>query len=122
MKSLNNLKIGTRLKVLVGLAILTVISLLGIETYIVNKQVITKNTDVEVFSQIDQVLDLIHQYVNTGKNNADEAAILVNSLFSQPNGLDINKNVLVNYYDDNNEKKINYKTFQWEYNGKPFNN
>ncbi|MGE0088214.1 MAG: methyl-accepting chemotaxis protein [Bacteroidales bacterium] len=121
MKSLNNLKIGTRLKVLVGLAIIFVISLLGLETYIINKQVIIKNTDLKVFSQLDQISDLVNQQLSSTKEKAYDLLSLTNTLFVGQNGLKISKSKKVLSEYDLQEKNNIYRTYEWTFGGKTLN-
>ena len=94
MKSLNDLKIGFRLKLLVGLAVFFVISLLGFETFIVNKRVITQNTDLFIFSQLDQISELISQHTYSKKVNINDALNLTSNLLSE-NNLRIKKEISI---------------------------
>ncbi|OFX88749.1 MAG: hypothetical protein A2W99_04590 [Bacteroidetes bacterium GWF2_33_16] len=121
MKSLNNIKIGTRLKILVGLAIIFVISLLGFETYIVNKRVITRNTDLQVFSNIDQISDLIDHHLISGKAQIHDAMLILSNTLGQSNSLTINKGNQVLYTEDIQGNKTSYNTYQWNFKGEIIN-
>ena len=112
MKSLNDLKIGFRLKLLVGLAVFFVISLLGFETFIVNKRVITQNTDLFIFSQLDQISELISQHTYSKRVNINDALNLTSNLLSE-NNLRIKKEISIEAEDVFQGKKAIYKVNKW---------
>ncbi len=81
MKSLNNLKIGLRLNLILGLATILVISTLGILTYRATKTRIIEDTDVRMYEQLVDLVSIIKVQLNERQNRINYALKTAHEMF-----------------------------------------
>ncbi len=81
MKSLNNLKIGLRLNLILGLATVIVISTLGILTYKDTKTRITEDADIRMYEQLGDLVSIIKVQLNERQNRVNYALKTAHEMF-----------------------------------------
>nr|MDA3780026.1 hypothetical protein [Bacteroidales bacterium] len=71
MKKLNDLKIRTRLSIILGFVIFLIISISGIYSYTLNKERTINATNTEMYSQLQDMNYLINTQLNDNKKRLD---------------------------------------------------
>jgi methyl-accepting chemotaxis protein len=73
MKSLNNLKIGTRLNLIFSIAFVVIISSLGWYTINSQRKQIFKDTDTRMYEQVNDLSNVISEQVSQSQKSTDNA-------------------------------------------------
>lgn len=81
MKSLNDLKIGLRLNIILALATVIVISALGIFTYKTNKDRIIEDSEERMNEQLDDLVSIINLQIKESQNSVNYALKTAHEIF-----------------------------------------
>ncbi len=73
MKSINDMKIGTRLNLILSLAIIVIIGVLGIYTYTTNKERIVNDADLRMYEQLDDLVSIIDVQIRENQKKVNAA-------------------------------------------------
>jgi methyl-accepting chemotaxis protein len=96
MKSLNDIKIGTRLNLIFNVAFILIIGLLGIYTVITQRRQIFADTDTRMYEQVNDLSNLIGEELKLSQQKADMSnSMAVNLIHSNGNISQSSQNVTV---------------------------
>lgn len=73
MKSINDIKIGTRLNLILSILIFVVLTVLGFYTYRGNKNRIVEDADIRMYEQLDDLVSLINNEISSNQNRVNFA-------------------------------------------------
>ncbi len=73
MKSINDMKIGVRLNLILSLAIIIIIGTLGIYTYTTNKERIINDADLRMYEQLDDLVSIIDVQIKENQKKVNAA-------------------------------------------------
>ena len=90
MKSIRDLKIGIRLNIILSLAIVVIISSLGVYNFLSNKKRIIEDADLRMYEQLDDMVNLIELEVDENQKKANSALRVASNLFSSAGELVVN--------------------------------
>ena len=115
MKSINDLKIGLRLNLILSLVIVLIISSLGIYTYKTNKARIINDTDSRMYEQLDDLVSIIELEIGSNENKVSYAIKTAHEVLYSSGQLSLSDSVIsVNATDQisKNSKQINLNLFK----------
>ncbi|MGC9375937.1 MAG: methyl-accepting chemotaxis protein, partial [Bacteroidales bacterium] len=81
MKSINNLKIGTRLNLILGIVTVIIFAGFGIYTFHSQKKQIIENADLRMYEQLDDLVNIINTQINANQNRVNYAIKAANEIF-----------------------------------------
>ncbi len=111
MKSLNDLKIGTRLSLILIVLIVMIIGALGTWTYYMNKEQIVDNADKRMNEQLNDLVDIIDVQIKENQEDVDNALNVAHNLFFEKGSFEVVKDTSVTLASATG-KKLN----KWELN------
>lgn len=111
MKSLNDLKIGTRLSLMLSVLIVMIIGALGTWTYYMNKEQIVDNADKRMNEQLNDLVDIIDVQIKENQEDVDNALNVAHNLFFEKGSFEVIEDTSVTLASATG-KKLN----KWELN------
>lgn len=112
---LNNLKIGLRLNLILGIVIIVILSSLGIYTYIENEKRIINDADVRINEQLDDLAKIIEIQQMESQNRVDFALKTAHEIIQQigdPVLTNTPKNVIAVNQDTKESKNVSIQDFK----------
>lgn len=85
MRSINNLKIGLRLNLILSVVIVLIVSSIGYYTYNSNKKRIVNDADLRMYEQLDDMVNIIEVQITENQKKVNSALQVASHLF-QLNG------------------------------------
>ena len=114
MNSLNDMKIGTRLSIILSILIVLVIGALGTWTYFVNKDRIIDNADKRMNEQLDDLVDIIDVQIEENQENVNNAIQVAHHLFTEEGNFSVVDSQFVSV--SSASRSVNSLNV-WQYNG-----
>jgi len=97
MKSINDIRIGLRLNLILSILIVLIVASLGIYTYNSNKQRIVDDADLRMYEQLDDMVSIIEVEIASNQNRLGYAMKTAHDIFYSSGEVAIlNKNIKVN--------------------------
>jgi len=105
MKSINNLKIGLRLNIILSIVIIIIVSSIGVYTYNSSKNRIVDDADLRMNEQLDDMVSIIEVQINENQNKVNLALNVASHLFNSKGEFIINNNETINVTGNQNVPK-----------------
>ncbi len=107
MRSINNLKIGLRLNLILSAVIILIVSSIGYYTYNSNKKRIVNDADLRMYEQLDDMVSIIEVQITENQKKVNSALQVASHLFKQKGELFIDNSQSINIRSGNNSQTQN---------------
>ena len=110
MKKINDLKIGTRLNLLLSIAFVVIVAILGLYNIVIQKKQIVVDTDYRLFEQVEDLAIFVEYEVKNSQERINVALNFAEQYMKSFGDIRINKNEFTEYNAVNQETGESIKT------------
>lgn len=117
MKSLNDIKIGVRLNLILNALVILIIAALGVYTYNMQKNRIIEEADTRMNEQLDDLVDIIDVQIKENQEKVNNALKVADHLFLNEGDFKV-EDTLVDVQSDAGTSFSGNQVNLWTWNGK----
>lgn len=124
MKYINDMKIGTKLTLLLSLVMVVIFAALGIYTVTMQSKQIHKDTDLRMTEQVHDLAKSINLEITKNNEKVDLAKNLAEQFIQNQGTIEVNKQQKINYTAVNqvDHSTVDLEVDQWLLGGEPIQN